>query len=345
MAGLPLGSSASQLFHQNPRAVHRKTVAEGSPNQQEDREMTMNRRDFLKWQLAGCLATMTGISTWNPGSALASAEPDLAVVKGGPGPATRAGVELLGGIRAFVRPGDKVVIKPNMSFDQPPEAATNTHPDVIQALAAMCREAEAASIAVLDNPLRDAELCLETSGIRSAGETVSQCRVETMKSSERFREVDLPNGLQLKRTEIMKDVLEADVLIAAPVAKHHSSAGVSLSMKGMMGLILNRGAFHWRYDLHTAIVDLCTRLTPQLAVIDASRALTTHGPSGPGKVVKMDTVVASRDMVAADAQVVSMVKWYGKSIAPRQVKHIREAHDRGLGRMDIERLRVNRVQL
>ena len=305
----------------------------------------MNRRDFIKWQCLGCVATMTGVQLWNSIPALASSTPDLAVVKGGPGPATRAGVELLGGMQAFVRPGDKVVIKPNMSFDQPPEAGTNTHPDVIQALAAMCREADAASISILDNPLRDAELCLESSGIRAAGEEIPQCRVETRQSSERFREVDLPNGAQLKKTEIMKDVLEADVLIAAPVAKHHSSAGVSLSMKGMMGLILNRGVFHWRYDLHTAIVDLCTRLKPQLTVIDVSRALTTRGPSGPGKVVRMDTVVASRDMVAADAQVVSMVKWYDKVIAPRQVKHIREAHERGLGRMDIDRLEIKHVQL
>ncbi len=305
----------------------------------------MNRRDFIKWQCLGCVATMTGVQLWNPIPALASSTPDLAVVKGGPGPATRAGVELLGGMQAFVRPGDKVVIKPNMSFDQPPEAGTNTHPDVIQALAAMCREADAASISILDNPLRDAELCLESSGIRAAGERIPRCKVETMQSSERFREVELPNGTQLKKTEIMKDVFEADVLIAAPVAKHHSSAGVSLSMKGMMGLILNRGVFHWRYDLHTAIVDLCTRLKPQLTVIDVSRALTTRGPSGPGKVVRMDTVVASRDMVAADAQVVSMVKWYDKSIAPRQVKHIREAHERGLGRMDIDRLEIKSVQL
>ena len=305
----------------------------------------MNRRDFIKWQFAGCLAAMTGLRLHNPAAALASGQPDLAVVQGGPGPAARASIELLGGMTSFVRPGDKVVIKPNMSFAQPPEAGTNTHPDVIQALAAMCREADAGSIAVLDNPLSDGERCLESSGIRSAGQAVPQCRVETQKSSERFREVDLPQGVLLKQTEIMKDVLEADVLIAAPVAKHHSSAGVSLSMKGMMGLILNRGVFHWRYDLHTAIVDLCTRLTPQLTVIDVSRALTTRGPSGPGKVVRMDTVVASRDMVAADAQVVAMVPWYGKSIAPRQVKHIREAHDRGLGRMDIDRLEVKRIQL
>jgi uncharacterized protein (DUF362 family) len=116
-------------------------------------------------------------------------------------------------------------------------------------------------------------------------------------------------------------------------------------MKGMMGLILNRGAFHWRYDLHRAIVDLCTLLKADLTVIDASRALTTNGPAGPGKVLQLDSIVASRDMVAADAQVVSMVPWYGKSLEPRNIKHIRFAHERGLGRMDLEQLKVETIRL
>lgn len=174
---------------------------------------------------------------------------------------------------------------------------------------------------------------------------LEQCRVKYQDTAGHFREVRVPSGEQLRRTEVMREVLEADVLIAAPVAKHHASGGVSLSMKGMMGLILNRGLFHYRYDLHTAIVDLCTLLKPKLTVIDASRALTTNGPSGPGKVVHPKTIVASKDMVAADAYVTNMVKWYGRSISPDKVKHIRLAHKRGLGRMDLENLNIKRLTL
>ena len=147
----------------------------------------------------------------------------------------------------------------------------------------------------------------------------------------------------MKSTDIMTEVLEADVLIAAPVAKHHGGAGVSLTMKGMMGLIYNRGVMHSRYDLHTSIVDLCTRLKAHLALIDATRVLTTNGPGGPGKVERPRTVIASRDMVAADAMAVSMFRWYDKQVEPRQVKYIRMAHERSLGRMDVENLRVAKV--
>ena len=307
--------------------------------------MTFSRRKFLKYQLAAGLSLAGGLQGLRPFKALASGSPDLAVVKGDIAPACRAAVELLGGMSSVVSPGNKVVIKPNMSFDSPPERASNTHPEMIRTLVIMCREAGAARISVLDNPLRQAELCLEASGMQQALQGIEHCRVEQLDAPGRFREVELPRGEQLHSTEVMREVLEADVLIAAPVAKHHSSAGVSLSMKGMMGLILNRGIFHYRFDLHTAIVDLCTFLQPRLTVIDCSRALTTNGPSGPGKVVHPQTMVASRDMVAADAFVTSMVQWYGQSIPPRKVKHIRLAHERGLGRMDIANLSVRRISL
>jgi uncharacterized protein (DUF362 family) len=141
----------------------------------------------------------------------------------------------------------------------------------------------------------------------------------------------------------MKDVLDSQVLIAAPVAKSHGSTGVSLSMKGMMGLVWNRSIMHWRHNLHDAIVDLCTVLKPSLVVVDATRVLTSDGPGGPGTVITPRTVVASRDMVAADAYTVQAFEWYGQKLGPDKVRHIRLAHERGLGRMDVQSLIVKKV--
>jgi uncharacterized protein (DUF362 family) len=280
-----------------------------------------------------------------PSPALSEGSPDLASAKGDPASATRGAVELLGGMAAFVKAGDRVVIKPNMSFANPPEMATNTNPEVVRTLVMMCREAGASRVDVLDHTLSTAEMCLEQSGIRSACKGLGPGSVEAVSDARRYRETDIPDGRQMKRTDVVREVLESDVLISAPVAKHHSATGVSLSMKGNMGLILDRGVMHWKHDLHTAIVDLATLLAPDLVVIDATRALTTNGPYGPGEVAKLDTVITSRDMVAADAKAVSMIKWYGRSIAPRQVKHIKLAHERGLGRMDIENLRTAEISV
>ena len=307
--------------------------------------LSVTRRQFLKSQARAAFFTAAAVKTGLiiPGTVLADEIPDMAVSRGSPVEATRAAVKLLGGMEAFVKPGSKVVVKPNMSFAHPPERATNTHPAVVRTLCEMCVEAGASSVMVLDNPLQNPELCMERSGIESACSQLPRTFVRTFSSSRFFDQVSLDQGLRFRETQVMRDVLEADVLIAAPVAKSHSATGVSLCMKGMMGLIRDRGVMHRRFNLSSAIVDLCTFLKADLAVIDATRVLASHGPFGPGEIIRAGRIIASTDMVAADAMAVEMFPWYGRNVLPRNVAHILEAHERGLGRMDLENLLVTVV--
>lgn len=305
----------------------------------------MDRRTFLKWQMQGlaCLGAAPLIASIRP--ALADGTPDVAVAKGGPAAATRAAVEMLGGMGRFVKPGGKVVIKPNMSFANNVESAVNTHPEVVREVLVMCKEAGASRIRVLDHSLQNAEQALTLSGIRDACDGVEPGICHHLLNSGHYREEALPEAVEMRGNGFMRDVIDADVIIACPVAKSHGGAGVSLSMKGQMGLILDRRSMHSRYSLDTAIVDLNTRIRPTLAVIDATRVLTTGGPGGPGKVITPGEVIASADPVAADATAVASYVWYDKKMLPRQVGHIRLAHERGLGRMDIENLLTRRVEL
>ena len=305
-------------------------------------ESSLSRRDFLKSQagLAVFLAASGAGVLGGAAVSRAGSYPDIGVARGGPAEAARACVALMGGMSAFVSSGDKVVIKPNMSFAHTPDRATNTHPDVVRSLAEMCVEAGASSVMVLDNTLQSARRCMELSGIQEACADIPNTRVQTFDSARFFQEVSIPEGESFRRTEVMPDVLDADVLIAAPVAKSHSATGVSVSMKGMMGLIRNRGVMHSRYNLNQAIVDLCTLLEADLTVVDATRVLSSHGPQGPGDVIEGNLVLASRDMVAADAKTVDLFSWYGRKIRPDQVEHIKMAHDRGFGRMDIDNLEI-----
>jgi uncharacterized protein (DUF362 family) len=247
-------------------------------------------------------------------------------------------------MKAFVKPGARVVIKPNMSFASPAEAGANTHPLVVQALAAQCWEAGASSVLILDHTLAPSRLCLEASGIPEAAQAVRPGMVFAMDDPNLYREVAGTGARVLPRTAVAKEALRADVLIAAPTAKSHSGTGVSLSLKGMMGLIDDRGTLHGK-GLDDGVVDLSLVLKAHLTVIDATYVLTTGGPHGPGKVLHEETVIASRDMVAADAYTVGAFSWYGRRFQPRQVAHIRLAHERGLGRMDVESLRVERLAL
>ena len=306
----------------------------------------MDRREFFLNQVRGAIwlgLSAAGLSV--PGRALASGEPDVAVVKGSRVKAVRAAVELVGGMKKYVKPGNRVLIKPNMSFADRPDRATNTHPEVVRELVIMCREAGASRVRVLDHTLNSPKRCLENSGIYDALKNVDDQIVHAVNNRKFFKDTELPEGQALSKTSIMADALKRDVLIAAPVAKSHGATGVSLSMKGMMGLVYNRRVMHWAYDLDESIVDLCTVLKADLAVIDASRVLSTNGPGGPGRVLKENTIIASKDMVAADACAVSMFEWYGRRFKPRQVQHIQLAHERGLGRMDLENLNIKKITI
>lgn len=302
------------------------------------KENVMKRRDFLKCQLAGAaLLAAGGLPQQAHAQGASTPGPEVIVSKGAPAAATRAAVQALGGIKAFIKAGDKVVIKPNMSFPHPVEQGTNTHPEVVATLVALCKEAGAARIVVLDHPFNNVERCLEQSGIAAACNLLDPAgkgMVYGLKDQTHFQEASIAGALSMPSAEVMKEVLAADKIISAPTAKHHGSAGVSLSMKGMMGLIYNRSVMHAKYDLDEAIVDLASLLKPAFAVVDCNYVLQTNGPSGPGQVLKADTVIASRDMVAADAHTVASFEWYGRRFEPRQIKHIRRAAERGLGRMD-----------
>ncbi len=154
--------------------------------------------------------------------------------------------------------------------------------------------------------------------------------------------LQIEHGKAIKSMDVASDVLDSDVLIAIPVGKSHAASGVSLSMKGMMGLIFDRHTFHSR-NLHDCIVDMVSVIKPHLVVVDGTRILTTGGPGGPGKVLPLNLVIASTDMVAADAQMVALGTWYGKKFQPSQVKHISLAAARGLGRMDLDNLNVKNI--
>ena len=306
----------------------------------------MNRRDFMKMQAAALAGlAVGGPAVFRPGTLSAQTLPDVAVVKGSPAAATRRAVELVGGIGRFVRPGQKVVIKPNMSFARTPEMASNTHPEVVRELVILCKEARAGQIRVLDHSLQNPQKSLEQSGILAACDGVEKGICFHLMDDGFYQDTAIPGGAEMKANAVMRDVLEADVLIACPVAKSHGGAGVSLSLKGQMGLIYDRRSMHSKYSLDVSIADLNTIVKPHLAVIDASRVLTTGGPGGPGRVITPGEIIASADPVAADATAVAAYEWYGRKIEPRQVAHIAEAAKRGLGRMDIENMLTSRIEV
>ena len=155
-----------------------------------------------------------------------------------------------------------------------------------------------------------------------------------------FREIRIPQGKVLERVEVLTDILDNAVLINVPVAKSHSATGVSLGLKGLMGLIWDRESFHFQFNINQGIADLATVIKPQLTVLDATRAMVTGGPGGPGDVKKPNLIVAGVDPVAVDSYGVGIVPWYGQNFKGRQVEHLLIAHQRGLGKIDVDKLNI-----
>jgi uncharacterized protein (DUF362 family) len=296
----------------------------------------ISRREFLKVASAGLALGVMG----KPGLLTAKNDYDLVVINGDPAAATRKALEAMGGISHFVKKGQRVVLKPNMSFNNPPDRASTTHPLVVAAVAEACLEAGAQRVAVLDYPLRKGELCLERSGIRDACKSIKEVHVAALEERKFFREIKVPQGKVFDRVEVMIDALESDVLINLPQAKSHSATGVSLGIKGLMGLIWDRWSFHSKYDIDQALADLATVIKPQLTILDATRALVSGGPGGPGEVVKPNLIIAGVDPVAVDSYAVSIAPWYGQNFKGRQVKHLLMANQRGLGKVDLDQLRI-----
>jgi len=265
--------------------------------------------------------------------------PDLVVVRGGsPADLVRGAISALGGMELFVQPGDDVIVKPNICIvPNSYEQAATTNPQVVATLVSLCLEAGADRVRVMDKGFSGSDAtAYERSGIKEAAEAAG-AQMELM-SQMKYRKMDIPEGKDITQWDVYGDVLDADVLIDVPIAKHHAMASLTLGMKNLMGVILDRGGFHW--NLGQRIADLNTLVRPQLTVVDAVRILTDHGPTGgdPNDVMQLDTIIASPDIVAADAYATTLF-----GLSPADIDYIRLGAEMGIGRMDLENLTISEI--
>ena len=288
------------------------------------------RREFISSAAAGAALLATQGSFGQEATATGS-KSEVFVGKGSAEEIIPKIFKKMGGIERFVKPGARVMIKPNMSFANPPEWGTGTSPQAVYAMAKLCLEAGAKRVIVCDNTMREAELCKEKTGIGAAVKDLKGVVIFIPRQDSMFVAKSDPRAKSLLTTDVVKQVYETDCLISLPTAKSHSAAGVSLNMKGLMGLIKERGSFHRETDMHTAIPEQLYYIKPTICFVDASRALLDNGPAGPGKVVDLNTYVGGLDPVAVDSYAVTLAPWYGKTFDGTKVKHIKNAGDMKLG--------------
>ncbi|MBU0676214.1 MAG: DUF362 domain-containing protein [Proteobacteria bacterium] len=299
----------------------------------------MNRREFLQQ-----------ISLWSAGMTLsvprfviaetraAETKPLLSLATGKDYEALVSRVlKPLGGIAAFVKPSDKVVIKPNIGWDRNPGQAANTHPLIVKAMVEQILETGASEVKIFDRTCNEERRCYVNSGIKEVMDRFKDKRVKFFHPDDRkFIPVDIERGKAVTKLEIYQDALEADCYINLPIAKHHSLSRLTMGLKNSMGVLGGRrGGMH--HDLGQKLADLATVIRPKLTIIDATRILLANGPQGGDlKDVKiLDTLLASTDPVAADAYTTTLF-----GLKPEDIESTVAAYAFGLGEIDLQKIKV-----
>ena len=317
--------------------------------------MSMNRRKFFFSSIFGfgALALSDKLLSGpdHPGYSVRPAFDegaiyDLAIIKGnGIASTVKAAIDAIGGISQFVKKDNVVLLKPNMSFPNPPAWGSTTHPDVIRTVVKLCIEAGAKRVIAVDFPMSRAKACFDRSGMTELASSLPELTFVELKDESQFEKVSVPSGQEVKEIQIAKLIRKADVFINLPTAKSHTATGVSFGLKNLMGLFWNRAPFHQEHNLHNAIADLATVIKPHLTILDAEFVFITNGPQGPGKIEQLHTMIAGIDPVAVYAAGCELADWNSRSTAPQNVQHIAKAAERGIGTIDISKLRVFRKTL
>jgi uncharacterized protein (DUF362 family) len=263
----------------------------------------------------------------------------LAVARGSdPKAITRAAIEAIGGIERFVTEGNNVIVKPNICVDyRTYEYGATTNPEVVATLVELCLGAGARRVRVMDTPFGGTpKSAYVRSGIADAVQAAGG-EMEVMNHAK-FLETEIPQGQDIARWPVYQDILSADVVINVPIAKHHNLARLSLGGKNLLGVILRPNMIH--VNLGQRVADLISLVRPELTVVDAVRTLMTHGPTGGNlnDVRQADTVIASHDIVAADAYAATLFDLTGADIS-----YIKAAAEMGLGTLDLESIQVEEI--
>ncbi|MCP4670230.1 MAG: DUF362 domain-containing protein [Desulfobacula sp.] len=307
------------------------------------------RREFLKNSMYTAFTAGSTLVTGSFSRLFANPAqswiPDLVAVKNGePDIMFNKGIELMGGMKKFVKKGQTVLVKPNIGFNRTPEFGATTNPLLVKTIIEHCFGAGAKKVYVFDHEAASAygfaAKCYKNSGIETAAKQAGAIMAPG-DDYKYYQEVKIPGAKNLLTTDVHELLLETDVFINVPVLKHHSYTHVTMAMKNLMGVVWDRMYYHG-YGLDQCIAEFCLYKKPDLNVLDAYRVMKTHGPYGnsPEDVVIAKNLLISKDIVAIDAAA-SLI--FG--IQPQKVDYITIGHELKLGKMNLDELNIKRLIL
>ncbi|MCW4012100.1 MAG: DUF362 domain-containing protein [Candidatus Bathyarchaeota archaeon] len=222
---------------------------------------------------------------------------------------------------------DRVLIKVNFITTKNWETGATTDPIIVEALVNRLRELGKEVIIVeSDAQTTNADKAWIASGMSELGERLDVPFINMRHVDEKI-ELEVPGGRELKKIKVAKIATESGIVSAAKL-KTHMSTKVTLGLKNMFGMLTTKfkGQYHVR-GMDKVIHDINKTLPPHVTIIDGFIAMEGKGPVH-GKPVKMDTVIASVDPVAADSVAAQVM-----GFTPVEIDHIKWSHESGIGTM------------
>jgi uncharacterized protein (DUF362 family)/ferredoxin len=257
---------------------------------------------------------------------------DLATVEA----AVRRSLDLLGGMGAFVKPGQRVLLKPNLLRPLPPERAASTHPALIAAVAKLVIAAGGRPV-IVESPggPYNAGL-LRLLYRRTEAAWAAEVSGAELNYNVESAQVSHPEGRILHRLDLIQPLFEADVVINLPKLKTHNLTTLTMAIKNLFGLVPGalKIAYHAKLrevrPFAEGLLDILTYVRPALTILDAVVGMEGNGPSG-GEARAIGALVASADALAVDIAGAALV-----SYDPLSVLTTRLAVERGLttGRLE-----------
>ena len=216
--------------------------------------------------------------------------------------AVRAGVGLLGGISGFVKPGERIVIKPNVITGRSPQKCVDTHPSVFRAAGIILKNAGAVVSYGDSAGFGKCESNMRRAGLKPPADELGLILADFDKG----KAVTHKEALLSKRFVIANGVLESDGMVSLPKLKTPGLTRFTGAIKNQFGCIPGflKSQFHVKmpdaYDFATMLVDLSTLIKPRLYIMDGIMAMEGNGPTS-GKPRELGVLLFSDDPVAMDS--------------------------------------------
>ncbi len=232
----------------------------------------------------------------------------------------------LGGIDAFVKKGERVLLKPNLLSASPPSKGVTTHPSVVEAVGEMVREAGGDPF-IGDSPaIGPFRRVISKTGMEEVARRLSIPLVELKEE----REVVSPEGFLFRRITLSREALEADKVINLPKLKTHSMMALTLGVKNLFGCVpgLKKASWHLkaqqREAFATLLLEIYLRIRPALTIVDGIVAMEGNGPQS-GDLRPLGLLAASEDAILLDAFLSRFV-----GLPPQRLPTLQAARRKGI---------------